>query len=295
MIAVKSHVPMILKAKCSPVLFRANTRRNRPDSLHVKGKITTTTYDPTWKLFPVKTQSPIATLSTKTEWDMTCGAPTRQAGFNGDLTQTSLTGEVTTQTYDALCRPLRTDTPGGGYSLKTYLSLGSPLYQRIQTDVTPPGGQSVARNLYENLDGFGRSYHTWASGRFAGDYIETQTSYNPRGEVDRETAPYYTGETPQWTSYDYDALDRLVKTSNPDASTSTLSYALAPATSANILDVTATAEHGKSQTYALDADGQLTARTKWDGTRPVTRYTRDVLGRITGVTDPKLNQWSYAY
>jgi YD repeat-containing protein len=50
------------------------------------------------------------------------------------------------------------------------------------------------------------------------------------------------------------------------------------------------------RTYALDAKGQLTARTKWDGTRPVvTRYTRDVLGRITGVTDPKLNQWSYTY
>jgi YD repeat-containing protein len=60
--------------------------------------------------------------------------------------------------------------------------------------------------------------------------------------------------------------------------------------------VTSTAEHGKSQTYSLDSDGQLTARTKWDGTRPViTRYTRDVLGRITGVTDPDLGLWTYTY
>jgi RHS repeat-associated protein len=169
-------------------------------------------------------------------------------------------------------------------------------FRGIRTISTKPGGQAVARSLYENIDGFGRSYHTWASGPVYGSYIETERRYNARGEVGQEAAPYYTGETPQWTSYDYDQLDRLVKTSNPDASTSSLSYALSPATSANILEVTATAEHGKSQTYALDADGQLTARTKWDGTRPVTtRYTRDVLGRITGVTDPKLNQWSYSF
>jgi hypothetical protein len=40
MIAAKSHVPMILKARSDPILFRANTRRNRPYSLHAKGKLT---------------------------------------------------------------------------------------------------------------------------------------------------------------------------------------------------------------------------------------------------------------
>ena len=264
------------------------------------GNVTDTTYDADYQLFPEKLEAPLVTagvarLASKTEWDKTCGLPVRQAGFNGAVTQTPLQGEVTTTAYDMLCRPTTVTTPGGAIATKSYTNLGNPLTQYIQTLSTQADGPGLSKNSKDYLDGFGRSYRT-ATLASGSSWINVQRLYHKRGEVDRETVPFYTGETPQWTNYDYDQLDRLKTTTNPDGSSSSLSYALAPATSANILDVTATAEHGKQQTYSLDADGQLTARTKWDGTRPVrTTYTRDVLGRITGVTDPKLNQWTYTY
>ena len=75
-----------------------------------------------------------------------------------------------------------------------------------------------------------------------------------------------------------------------------LSYGLAASGSVDIAEVTVTAEHGKRQKYRLDANGKLTARIKLDGTRAVeTLYTRDLLGRVTGVRDPLGNKWSYEY
>ncbi len=269
------------------------------------GNVTDTSYDTAYNLFPEKVEAPLVTagvarLTSRTLWDKTCGLPTIQMDFTGSYTLDAQgkpvgAGETTVSEYDMLCRPIKVTAPGGAIATKTYNNLGNPLTQYIQTLSTQADGPALSKNSVDYLDGFGRSYRT-ATLAAGSSWINVQRQYQPRGEIDRETAPYYTGETPQWTYYDYDQLDRLKTTTNPDGTTSTLSYALSAASSANILDVTATAEHGKAQTYSLDADGQLTARTKWDGTRPVrTTYTRDVLGRITGVTDPKLNQWTYTY
>ena len=149
----------------------------------------------------------------------------------------------------------------------------------------------------EWLDGFGRSYATASTGPTAGQAINTATAYTKRGEVASVTvAPFYTGETQQSTSYTYDALDRLAKTTNPDASFSTLSYALAPAAATDISVVTATDETGKVQTFTLDPNAKLTKRTKMKGATPLTTsYNRDLLSRIKTVLDPLGNQWTYGY
>ena len=76
------------------------------------GNVTSTTYDAAFHLFPETVTSPVTSLASKTEWDMVCGVPVKQAGFNGGLTQTPLTGEVTTSSYDALCRAVTTTSPG---------------------------------------------------------------------------------------------------------------------------------------------------------------------------------------
>jgi RHS repeat-associated protein len=257
---------------------------------------TTTTYDSEYNLYPVTVTSPIATLSTKTEWEKVCGVPTKQAGLNAELSDTPLTGDVSTTTYDALCRPLLTTTPGGAYAQKIYNLSGLPTTQYIRTVSTKAGGQAAARSVYDYLDGFGRSYRSASTGRVAGEYIYTSRSFNRRGELASEIAPYYSGETQYQTTYAYDHQDRLTTTTYADLTTSSLSYDLAPATSTDILQVTATDETGKKQVYTLNGDGKLTGRSKLDGTRPViTRYTRDLLGRVVGVTDPLGNQWAYAY
>ncbi len=279
----------------SPVAY-ANTLHtydaygNRTASTDAVGNITVTDYDPVYNLYPVKVTTPLTNLFTTTTWDTTCGAPLSQSGYNGFL------GEVTTTAYDALCRVTERDFPGGGFENTVYTNLGNPGAQRIDRFTTPAGGQTAQRYAYEYLDGFGRAWKTLARGPSATQAITTQTQYTDRGEVWKQTAPYYTPETPQWTEHSYDALDRLVKTTHPDGAFSTLAYDLADAASPDILTVTATDETGKTQAYTLDADGKLTGRTKFDGATPIiTRYGRDVLGRVTAVTDPHLNQWSYTF
>jgi uncharacterized protein RhaS with RHS repeats len=98
--------------------------------------------------------------------------------------------------------------------------------------------------------------------------------------VAKISAPYYDGSSPLFTTYTYDALDRLVKTTNPDGTVTTLSYALAPAAS-DVMQVTATDETSHQQVYTLDAHGKMTKRIKLKGTVPVlTEYRRVGLGRI---------------
>jgi RHS repeat-associated protein len=269
---------------------------NRTVSTDAMGNATTTTYDDIYHLYPVKVQTPLAHLSTETTWDTVCGAPTKQTGFNGDLTHTPLTGEVTTTTYDALCRVDVKTSPGGAYENSNYVGLGNPATQHIDTLMLPAGGQSAYRFQNQYLDGFGRPWKTLAKGTVASGDIITETQYTDRGSVWRQTAPYYAGDTPQWTTHAYDALDRLVKTTHQDGAFTTLAYTTAPAASADILEVTATDEDGKVQTYALDADGKLTGRTKMKGTTPIiTRYGRDAFGRVVSVTDPMGNSWAYSF
>jgi RHS repeat-associated protein len=260
------------------------------------GNVTTNTFEPTTQLYPATVQSAIAALSTKTQWDLTCGAPTKLAGFNGTLAQTPATAEVTTITYDPLCRELRKDMPGGAFTEKSYLNFGTPTSQRIITLSTPAGGQIAQRFLIEYVDGLGRSYRSESTSPSAGISIDTERSFTNRGELASETAPYHTGGSPQTTVYAYDQLDRLTRTTHPDGAFTTLGYALAPAASTDILEVTATDEGGKIQKYVMDADAKLTKRVKMKGTTALlTEYRRDLLGRIVTVIDPLLNQWAYAY
>jgi RHS repeat-associated protein len=252
-------------------------------------------YDAATNLLPTETRlpryfaaTPDLNFKTTTSWDSVCQKPLIEVDLNGQTTYTA---------YDALCRTSTVSRPGGDFTNTVYSSLGNPIQQSISTYGTPAGGQAATsyKTSVSFLDGFGRSYATAATGRTATEFIRSATAYNQRGEVASTVAPYYDNEPQFTTTYAYDALDRLVKTTNPDATTSTLSYALAPATS-DIIEVTATDETLHVQKYALDSGGKLTKRIKLNGAVPLTtEYRRDVLGRIVSVIDPKLNAWSYSY
>ena len=258
------------------------------------GNRTGTIYDAESSLYPVETRLPKyfapgndTNFKTTATWDTVCAAP---------LTQTDLNLQVTTNTYDALCRQTRQDRPLGDYTATAYLDLGNPTLQRIETTSPPAGGQTTERAKTEKIDGFGRSYSTASTGRTVGETITTLTSYNARGEVASATAPFYTGETQQSTTYTYDGLDRLTKVTNPDATFSTLAYWLAPAAATDISIVTATDEIGHVQTFTLDANAKFTKRTKMKGATPLaTQYNRDLLSRIKTVFDPLGNKWTYGY
>ncbi len=268
---------------------------NQTSKIDPVGNRTDTLYDTINNILPVETRlpkyfstTPDPTFKTTATWDTLCQKP---------LTSTDINGQVTTHVYDPLCRETALYVPGGNYQTTNYNNFGSPTTQQIAKYGPPPGGQTATAYTLAltYLDGFGREWSTLSTGLTATTYLRTGKTYNARGEVASSIAPYYDGGVQNTTTYTYDALDRLIKTTNPDATTSTLSYALAPAVT-DIMQVTAIDETAHQQLYSLDARGKLVKRIKMKGSTPVlTEYRRDALGRIVTVVDPALNIWSYVY
>src|SRR5262249_37503140 len=74
------------------------------------GHTTTTTYDPTYRVYPV-TQTNALGHTTTTAWDHVCAAPLSVTDPNDAITRT---------TYDTRCRRTRLDQPDGSWVLWTH-------------------------------------------------------------------------------------------------------------------------------------------------------------------------------
>jgi YD repeat-containing protein len=91
--------------------------------------------------------------------------------------------------------------------------------------------------------------------------------------------PYLSGETPQFTVSEYDALGRNTPVTAPDGSAATSSFA------GNTTTVTDPA--GKRKKFTYDAFGKLTQVAEPDGSgnlTVLTNYTHDEAGHLTGVS-----------
>jgi RHS repeat-associated protein len=257
------------------------------------GSRTDTIYDALTSLYPTNIRLPkyFATpadtnFATSATWDPVCQLP---------LTSTNLNGLVYTNSYDALCRLTYQDRQNADGTQIFYTSFGDPLNQSITTYTTEAGGQIDPRYSTEYMDGFGRNYKTDAVGTGA-NTVRVDRTFTNRGQVLSQTAPYFIGDPTYNTSSTYDALDRVIKTTNPDASFATMSYGLAAASSLDINFITATDETGKVGQVQIDPRGQTTKRIRLKGATPVTtEYQRDILERIKKIIDPNLNQWTYTY
>jgi len=142
------------------------------------------------------------------------------------LTATNPNSQTTASTSDELCRHERTDGPLGSFAESFYQNIGTPGNQYVETLGPSPNGSGVSwTRTY--LDGLGRSYKRESRGPTMGhEILSGEATFNQRGGVLASTATRYVGETAQMTSYDYDALDRLTKTTLPDSNTILRSYGL---------------------------------------------------------------------
>ncbi len=255
-----------------------------------------TVFDTATALYPLESRippyfaaSPDIRFKTTSTWDTVCGKP---------LTQTDLNGQVTTLSYDVLCRPSLKVLPSGGWTYDNYVNLGSPTSQYLEEYFTPAGGQTAGRYVDDYLDGFGRIYWHHTIGNVPSDVNYSEKSYTVRGALAWETLPsYFSADTvhPK-VNYAYDALDRLVKTTNADGSTVTKSYGATSPLATSMMTELITDEIGHQQLVTSNADGQVIGRGKYNGsTRLDTLYKRDAINHIIQVQDPKFNQWSYAY
>ncbi|MBS7705573.1 RHS repeat-associated core domain-containing protein [Chelatococcus asaccharovorans] len=243
------------------------------------------TYDGTYHIFPIKTRNPLyfaPVIDTRQEttatYDTLCGLP---------ATTTDIDSLVTTYGYDALCRPTSVVKPGGDYTLTTYTEIGNPQTQAVTT-LTPPatGSQQVWTSRF--FDGMGRTYATTMDG-----LIVEGLAFNPRGLVRQREAPHYSGQPAYPTNLTYDALDRLVLTTNPDNSTVTTSYQASP----DAFDQTTVVDElGRTTITHHDPYGNTVFLDRFNaGVRNRMSMQYDAVDRLFRVTDQPGNLWVYGY
>ncbi|MCB1377493.1 MAG: VCBS repeat-containing protein [Alphaproteobacteria bacterium] len=243
----------------------------------------------TWLPPAARSANPDPAFKIFTAWQGPCGLPAAVTDING---------QVTTTAYDALCRKIEEQRPGGDYTKTSYTAIGSPATQYVETRRRGPTAGVSEIWSRDFMDGFGRSWQVYSEGIDSTHHVRVRTEYTPRGEVEKISAPYFNdGSTPLWTTYAYDAIDRLTAITQPDGTAAALAYGPGAAATTDISTITATDEIGRTQAYAFDAAGKLTRRIKFksDGTPLTTHYQRDLSGRIAAISDPLSNQWAYTY
>ena len=269
-------------------------------------------YDTTYRIFVTEARDPLYSADnrhkTTATWDFICALPTETRDLNDQPTKTD---------YDALCRPRKIKTPSNAVTCINYVNLGNPGTQHIETQTPPPAPETPAScdltnpttftfaftpggNLWSRsyMDGLGRTYRTSAEGPGGSQAaIEVVTGYNARGGVASVTAPSYSDATTQYTtSWRYDALNRKIEKRHPDGNTLTQSFGLSTIDGgfekSTVLD-----ELNRPITIHTDAYGRTIQTDEWldAGTTVKTKYQYDLLGRLTGLTDHYLNQWTYTY
>ncbi len=258
-------------------------------SIDPLGRRTEIDYETGFNLYPIAQRNPLffapsndSRHQTSTQWDTVCGVPTVVTDLNGN--------DTTTQ-YDALCRPIRTDLPDGGFTITSYNGIGDPTAQYVETQTPPADGSgNVWARVY--MDGFGRPYRSIAKGPAVGQDITADTAYDDRGNVASQTAPYYTGDPVYTTTFDYDALDRPVAANHPDGNWTETDYGVAGV----FVSTTTTDELGHPIALHLDAFGRAVRKEEPLGAATVkTDYTYDALGRLTGIADDVENTWAYTH
>jgi len=242
------------------------------------------------------------------------------------LTQ-NLTHFKDTYEYDDLCRPTRRDPPSGDWRSYSYVQVGNPVGQYIETRrPSVPGDPVLWSRAY--LDGFGRVYVTADAGPKEADdpqkQILTETGYAARGTVAKSSAPHYDGESARYTRFEVDALDRPVRQELPDGALRRTSYdrGLGPA-----FDVVQTIDELGRRTW-VNRDGygrtietveqtggpipgedgayvSVSTKLAWslddhlvevrDPLNNRWRATYDTMGRRTSVTDNDFGTRNYTY
>jgi RHS repeat-associated protein len=241
------------------------------------GALSRVTFDDTYHLYPTGTTNALG-HSTSAQYDAVCGVPLRT---------TDLNGQVTTISYDPLCRPSRADLPGGGFQITSYVNFGDPANQMVmtQTPAAAGGGTLWAQSFF---DGLGRLRVSAARGPSGNRTILALTDFNPRGAVAGTTSPYYAGDAPVWTRYSYDALDRPSQTLYADGTHEDWSYGAAT--------VLHTDAGGHQEQDTRDAYQQIVQHGEKIGSSWLyITYAFDLRGNPTRVTDPVGNAWALTY
>ncbi|TDC32704.1 RHS repeat-associated core domain-containing protein [Kribbella albertanoniae] len=247
-----------------------------------RGARTTIGWDPAYHLYQVSEKNALAHQVTAT-WDAACGLPTEVRNPEN---------QVTTVSYDALCRRLEMTEPGGKFERYSWVGVGNAATQHEQTERPAADGSSTPQWTRRYFDGLQRDWRTVSKGPDAatGD-IYVDTTYNARGKAAATTAAYYwVSGQPQPVTHptltSYDALDRVIKETIPGGATRLTSYGL--------WTTTETDERGNTMTQRVNAyDKRIASSQEIGGTTQTATYTYDGNDFLTRSTDPDGNVIGY--
>jgi RHS repeat-associated protein len=232
--------------------------------------------------------------------------------FNTGLTlSTTDANSRTTQTiYQATdLRPQKITLPTGGYTLYAYDNAAMSVTETAYL----VGGTVIAAKNVKSLNGLGQVVQEQALTRENNiDYWDiVEAMYDNMGRTWKQSLPYRSGQTPQWSETFYDALSRVTKTKAPDGSESKAFYneAARPVTATTTAGQTVRSVDawGKERWGRTDAGGRLVEIIEPDpagnglvqGTGSsaaslATKYTYDTLGNLTLVTQgSQLRKFKY--
>ncbi|MET7944181.1 RHS repeat-associated core domain-containing protein [Streptomyces sp. NPDC005302] len=288
------------------------TRTARTD-----GRTTTTAYTPTTG-FPTTSTvtSPPATpgtassaQTTTTTYDTTRGQPLTVLDTNNKRTDT---------TYDALGRSLKIWLPN-----RSKDNSDTPNYQYVYT-IDGTGSPTVAtralnvdgsqRTSYTLMDGFLRTRQTQDPGPSGGTLL-TDTFYDERGLTSKTFAPYYSTAAPSATLLkpdnalavesqtwnNYDGLGQITKTQQIAGNGDDTKVLNTTATEYGGDRVTVTPPRGGTPfTTLVDARGNNTDLRQYKtstatGAYDQTHYDYTPAGKLSNITDPAGNAWSFQY
>jgi RHS repeat-associated protein len=255
--------------------------------------VTTYAYDLAYHIYPTAVTNPLQQTATFA-YNAACGIATVAVDATGVASETTL---------DALCRPTATTTcavaqvpcpAGSALATKStsFVSYGSPLGQYNETDTPSADGNGPqwTRNYF---DGNGRTYQTASKGP-SGTIILTEMAFDNRGNLSAQSLPLYSQEAFSygpftWTTNQYDALNRVVKTTYPDASFVTHTYGL--------WSQSVTSEMGRTQATTFDAYGHSVSVTEGVGTSAptTTSYAYDLRGFLSKIVDAEGNTTTLSF
>jgi RHS repeat-associated protein len=159
------------------------------------------------------------------------------------------------------------------------------------------------------FDKLGRELRKQVTG-FDGTLIYSDIHYDSQGRVLKTSAPYFSGDTPLWTTPGYDVLGREVQLTFPRGDGTYLSTGVqyngfttiyTDAKNRNRSEVrnalgqviSVTDALNNTMTHAYDAQGNLIRTTDSGNNQIVLQY--DLRGRKISMNDPDMGAWTYAY
>ncbi len=283
------------------------------------GNVTKIVYDADVYLFPVTVTNALNQTSKTTYYGVEGKALNDGQGLQGlwgqQRSMTDVNNKVSYSQFDPLGRPVTVISPKDNIGFPTIIKIYQifPNYISVTTKARIEHGVLGMIDSIEYYDGLGRLLQAKSWGPKAGQYIVSgQSEYNSRGLPVKKYLPRFTSNglnvmdpidsTVPSSKFTYDAMGRVIKSTNPDGRFSSVTY---DHEITRMVD-----ENGHMQKSYVDAFGRLAKKEEYTGADgraidypktsyytlyATTKYVYDALGNLTSVIDAKNNVTTISY